>query len=268
MNRRLPLWVRGLALFALFLMYLPLFAVVIQSFNASRLGLDWKGFTFQWYAKLWHNTSIHEATVNTLIVAGTSTLLATILGTALAMGLARFPWPRRSLATLDNLIYLPVVTPEIVMAAALVILFSLTRHLHAWFDFGLPAIIMGHVTFQISFVALTVRGRLAGLPKNLEEAAYDLYANGWSVFRRVTLPLLLPGIGAGALLAFILSLDDFVISYFTAGPQVETLPIFIYGSQRRGITPEVHALSTVILLVTVVLVSCTTRISGAWKKQT
>lgn len=257
--RKLPLWVSAAGLFALLLLYLPLLGVVIQSFNLSRHGLDWKGFTLQWYGRLLENTQIHEAATNTLLVAGVSTVCSTLLGTALALALARFPWPPRVTAVFDNLVYLPVVSPEIVMAAAFVILFSVLRHMHAAFDFGLPAIIIGHVTFQLPFVALTVRSRLASLPGNIDEAANDLYAGGWNLFRRVTLPLLLPGLIAGALLAFILSLDDFVITFFTAGPRVETLPTFIYGHQRRGLTPEIHALSTVILLFTVVFVSFFTR---------
>jgi spermidine/putrescine transport system permease protein len=252
--RKLPFWVSALGVFALALLYLPLLGVVIQSFNNSRLGLDWKGFTLKWYAMLSENEAIHEAAWNTIIIASVSTVIATVLGTALALSFSRFPWSRRAMNTADNVLYLPVVTPEIVMAAALVVMFSLLRHVHTLFDFGLPAVIIGHVTFQISFVALTVRSRLAGLPANLDEAACDLYSGGWNLFRRVTLPLALPGITAGALLAFILSLDDFVITYFTAGPLIKTLPVYIYASQRKGITPEIHALSTVMLLATVILV--------------
>ena len=258
--RTLPKWVVVVAVVALVLMYLPLVGVVIQSFNTSRLGLDWKGFTLQWYQRLLHNADIHEAAWNTLLVAAVSTVIATVLGTALAMGLSRFPWSRRTAAAFDQVVYLPVIAPEIVMAAALVILFMLLRHVHAVFDFGLPAVIMGHVTFQLSFVALTVRSRLAGLPRNLDEAASDLYSGGWNRFRRVTLPLLAPGIAAGALLAFILSLDDFVITFFASSPRSETLPLFIYGNQRRGLTPEIHALSTVILLFTIVFVVVATRV--------
>ncbi len=252
--RKLPTWVNALGLFALTLLYLPLIGVVIQSFNDSRVGLAWKGFTFKWYERLWLNADIHQAAWNTVVVATVSTVIATVLGTALAFGLARLPWTRRNLTAFDNVLYLPVVTPEIIMAAALVVMISVMRHVHTIFDFGLPIIIIGHVTFQISFVALTVRSRLASLPANLDEAACDLYSGGWNLFRRVTLPLAMPGITAGALLAFILSLDDFVITYFTAGPRITTLPIFIYASQRKGITPEIHALSTVMLLCTVVLV--------------
>jgi spermidine/putrescine transport system permease protein len=258
--KRLPRWVIALALAALALLYLPLAGVVWQSFNASRLGLDWKGFTLQWYARLLENTDIHEAARNTIIVAGVSTVIATGLGTALAIGLARFPWSRRAASTVENLLYLPVIAPEIVMAAALVILFMLLHRLHAGFDFGLPAVIVGHVTFQIPFVALTVRSRIIGLPRNIDEAACDLYSTGWNRFRRVTLPLLAPGVAAGALLAFILSLDDFVITFFAAGPRSETLPLLIYSSQRRGITPEIHALSTLILVFTVMAVMVGTRV--------
>lgn len=257
--RRLPFWVSATGVFALGLLYLPLAGVVLQSFNASRLGLDWKGFTLDWYRLLLRDTDIQDAARNTLVVAGVSTGISTILGTMLGVGLARFPWPRRGLRLFENIVYLPVIAPEIVMAAALVIALTVLRHVSAVFDFGLPAVIVGHVTFQVSFVALTVRSRIAVLPPNLDEAACDLYSGGWNRFRRVTLPLLLPGITAGALMAFILSLDDFVITFFAAGPRAMTLPIFIYGSQRRGITPEIHALSTVILGCTFLFVFVATR---------
>lgn len=256
--RKQPFWITAIALLALAILYLPLAGVVFQSFNNSRLSLVWEGFTLKWYRLLLDNTQIHEAALNTLIVALVSTAISTVLGTALAVGLSRFPWSRRTASGFDNLVYLPVIAPEIVMAAALVVMFTLLRHVSGFFDFGLPAIIIGHVTFQVAFVALTVRSRITSLARNIDEAAHDLYSGGWNLFRRVTLPMLMPGIVAGALLAFILSLDDFVITYFTAGPRIETLPTFIYGNQRRGLTPQIHALSTLILLATVILVTLVT----------
>jgi spermidine/putrescine transport system permease protein len=257
--RKLPWWVTGIGLFALLLLYLPLAGVVVQSFNVARLGLDWQGFTLNWYRLLAQDADIREAAGNTLVVAGVSTLISTVLGTMLAFGLARFPWSRRRLSSFENVVYLPVIAPEMVLAAALVIALTVLRYVSSIFDFGLIAVIVGHVTFQVSFVALTVRSRLAELPLSLDEAACDLYSGGWNRFRRVTLPLLMPGVTAGGLLAFILSLDDFVITFFAAGPRAETLPIFIYASQRRGITPEIHALSTLILACTFVFVLAATR---------
>jgi spermidine/putrescine transport system permease protein len=147
-----------------------------------------------------------------------------------------------------------VVTPDIIFAAALVVAFGLLRSVSTLFNPGLLTMIIGHVTFQIAFVAIVVHSRLALLGRTLDEAARDLYAARAQLLRRVTLPLLAPGIVAGAMLAFILSLEDFVISFFTAGPESTTLPIFIYSSVRRGVTPEIHALSTIVFLVTVVLV--------------
>lgn len=260
--RKNPLWITAVALFALSILYVPLIGVVVKSFNSSRLGLAWEGFTLKWYGLLLENQQIKEATMNTLIVAVVSTIIATVLGTALAVGLSRFPWSRRKVSAFDNILYLPVIAPEIVMAAALVVMFSILRHVSEYLDFGMIAIIIGHVTFQVAFVALTVRSRIASLARNIDEAAHDLYSGGWNLFRRVTLPMLTPAIVAGALLAFILSLDDFVITYFVAGPNIETLPIFIYGNQRRGLTPEIHALSTLILLGTVILVFAATWLSS------
>jgi spermidine/putrescine transport system permease protein len=235
-------------------LYLPMAAVAVFSVNASRYGLAWRGFTLHWYRDLLHNELILEAARNTLILAVVSTAVATVLGTLLAVGMARFPWPRPVQGFLDFLVYLPVVTPDIIFAAALVVAFGLLRSVSTLFNPGLLTMIIGHVTFQIAFVAIVVHSRLALLGRTLDEAARDLYAARAQLLRRVTLPLLAPGIVAGAMLAFILSLEDFVISFFTAGPESTTLPIFIYSSVRRGVTPEIHALSTIVFLVTVVLV--------------
>ena len=242
------------AIATLALLYAPLLAVAVLSVNAARFGTTWKGFTLKWYAGLLRNADILAAGRNTLILAAVSTALATVLGTLLALGLARVPWPRWTRRLLDLLLYLPVVTPDILFAGALVVAFRLLREVWAAFNPGLLTMIIGHVTFQIAFVALVVGSRLASLGRDLEEAARDLYATPFYLFRRVTLPLLAPGILAGAMMAFILSLDDFVISFFTAGPDSMTLPLYIYASVRRGVSPEIHALSTLIVLVTVILV--------------
>jgi spermidine/putrescine transport system permease protein len=154
-----------------------------------------------------------------------------------------------------------VVIPDIILAASLVVAFSLLRMVSSAFEPGLVNMIIGHVTFQIAFVALVVRSRLVAVGREVEEAARDLFAGNCYLLRRVTLPLLMPGIVAGAMLAFTLSLDDFVISFFTAGPQSQTLPLFIFAAVRRGVTPQIHALSTLIMLVTVVLVVLTERLT-------
>lgn len=254
MKARLHPVVGLVGILTLALLYLPLLAVAMFSVNASRYGLTWRGFTLDWYVRLMHNQAIQQATWNTLVLAVLSTLISTILGTLLAIAMERFPWPNRIRKAFDLVVYIPVVMPDIVFAAALVVAFGVLRSAWSVFEPGLLTMIVAHVTFQIAFVALVVQSRLATLGRVLEEAARDLYASTWYYLRRVLLPLLAPGIVAGAMLAFTLSLDDFVISFFTAGPESTTLPIHIYASVRRGVTPEIHALSTLIFLATVVLV--------------
>ena len=253
MNRRRPV-VTAVAVFCLVFLYAPSVAVAVFSLNQARYGLAWKGFTWKWYVQLFNNQAVLDAAWNSLLTAGVSTALATILGTALALGLDRFPWPARLKGAMDVVVHLPVVTPDIILAAALVLTFSFFQSLAGVLEMGRTTLIIGHVTFQISFVALVVRGRLAALGRELDEAARDLYASGLYLFLRVTLPLIWPGVLAGAMLAFTLSLDDFIISFFTHGPDSVTLPIYIYSSIRRGLSPEIHALSTLVLLSTVVLV--------------
>jgi spermidine/putrescine transport system permease protein len=235
-------------------LYLPLVAVAVFSVNATRYGLVWKGFTLDWYLKLIQNEFILEAAWNTLVLAVVSTLVATVLGTILAIGMDRFPWSRRTNTFLDLVLHIPVVIPDIILAAALVVAFGLLRAASSLFEPGLFNMIIGHITFQISFVALVVRSRLVTIGRDVEEAARDLFASTPYLLWRVTLPLLLPGIVAGAMLAFTLSLDDFVISFFTAGPDSVTLPLFIFAAVRRGVTPQIHALSTLVVLITVVMI--------------
>lgn len=268
MNRRLSPLYTGIAWGTLAFLYLPMLAIAILSVNAARHGFAWKGFTLDWYLRLLDNSYVLEAARNTLVLAIVSTLISTVLGTLLALGMARFPWPRPVRAALDFMLYLPMVTPDIIFAAALVVAFGMFSRISPLFNLGLPAMIMAHVTFQIAFVALVVGSRLATIGRSIEEAARDLYADGWAVYRRVILPLLMPGVLAGAMLAFTLSLDDFVISFFTAGPESNTLPIYIYASVRRGVTPEIHALSTLVFLVTVVLVLATEALTRVRKETT
>jgi len=235
-------------------LYIPLLCVAVFSVNASKFGLDWGGFTMDWYRKLLGNEVILKAAVNTLFLGVVSTAISTVLGTLLAIGMYRSPWTRKSLNKLETLLHLPVVTPDIIFAVALVIAFSVIRHFTGFFELGMTSMIVGHVAFQISFVALTVKARLALIGPDIEEAACDLYASYPRVLTKILLPMLAPGIMAGALLAFTLSLDDFVISFFTAGPKSTTLPLLIYASVKRGVTPEIHALSTIIMILTVVCV--------------
>ncbi|MCL5964304.1 MAG: ABC transporter permease [Deinococcus sp.] len=243
-----------IALASLAFLYLPMLAVAVFSVNKTRYGLTWGGFTWSWYQKMFQNEDILRAFQNTIVLAVISTLVATLLGTIFALAMERYPWGKRARGFLENLLYLPVVTPDIILAAALVIAFSLLRMVSSLFELGLFSMIIGHVTFQIAFVTLVVQSRLKGLGRDLDEAARDLYASSWYLLRKVQIPLLMPGIVAGAMLAFTLSLDDFVISFFTAGPNSQTLPLVIYGSVRRGVTPEIHALSTIVFLATILLV--------------
>ncbi|MCR4408046.1 MAG: ABC transporter permease [Anaerolineae bacterium] len=228
-------------------LYLPIFILIVFSFNDSRYAAAWRGFTTRWYATLFADESLGMALRNSLIVAGTSTLISTVFGTMVALAMERYNfWGKLAF---DALLYLPIIIPDIAMAVMLLLFFVLTRvHL------GTMTIIVSHVAFNISFVAVVVRARLAYFDITLEEAAQDLYANEWQTFRRVTLPLIMPGILGGALLAFTLSLDDFVITFFTAGPGSSTLPLRIYSMVKLGVTPEINALSSMMLIVSMMLV--------------
>jgi spermidine/putrescine transport system permease protein len=197
------------------------------------------------------NPQVVSAAWNTLLLGCLSTAISTLLGSMLGYGLHRFRFPGQAL--FSRLMYVPVFVPDIILAIALLLLYSLCR---SWFgvpQLGMTTMVLAHVTFQIPFVAIVVRSRLQGQDKSLEEAARDLGATDWQTFRHVTLPLMLPGVVAGAMLAFTLSLDDFVVSFFTSGPGSTTLPIFIYSSVKRGITPEINALSSLIIVASALI---------------
>ena len=229
-------------------MYAPIIILLIFSFNNSRfVSGAWKGFTFNWYLELFHNEAIGDALKNSLIISLTSTFIATVFGTMVALAMERYTF--RGKLAFDSLLYLPIIIPDIAMAVMLLLFFVLIS-----MPLGRNTIIISHIAFNISFVAVVVRARMAQLDPALEEAAQDLYANNTETFRRVTLPLLMPGILGGALLAFTLSLDDFVITFFTSGPGSTTLPLRIYSMVKLGVTPEINALSSVMLLVSLVLV--------------
>jgi spermidine/putrescine transport system permease protein len=232
-------------------LYLPILIIVALSFNQSRFGVHFTGFTFDWYLRLFGNERVFDFLTNTLIVAVVSTTASTILGTLLAIGLVRYQF--RLQAALRYLLYVPVVVPDVVMGISLLLLFDVVRDAIGWPRLSLYTIIMAHITFQIAYVTLVVRARLTLLDPILEEAAQDLGATPWQTFREVTLPLIMPGVIAGALLAFSLSLDDFVVTFFTAGPGSTTLPLYIFSSVKLGITPEIHALSTLMVGATILL---------------
>lgn len=241
---RLPL---GLSAGALYLfLYAPIAVVIVFSFNASRHGVAWKGFTTHWYREVLSNELALTAAKNTLVLGALSTAIATVLGTLLAYGLSRGAVPGQQ--WINRLLQVPVFIPDIVLAAAMLLFYSLARQWLGLFELGLGTMVVAHVTFEIPFVAIVVRARLAGLDPALEEAARDLGADAWQSFRRVTLPLILPGVLAAGMLAFTLSLDDFVVSFFTSGPGSTTLPIYIYSSVKRGVTPEINALATLIVV--------------------
>jgi len=229
-------------------LYLPIVILVVYSFNASRYASGaWRGFSLEWYTSLFSNEAIGGALKNTLIVAGASTLISTVFGTMVALGMERHKF--RGKLAFDALLYLPIIIPDIAMAVMLLLFFVLC---HA--RLGIVTIVISHVAFNISFVAVVVRARLAYFDISLEEAAQDLYANEWQTFRRVTLPLIMPGILGGALLAFTLSIDDFVITFFTSGPGSTTLPLRIYSIVKLGVTPEINALSSIMLVASMGLV--------------
>lgn len=237
------------AAFLYLFLYAPIAVVIVYSFNAARFGASWAGFTTQWYLALLENQAALDAAANTLLLACASTVVSTILGTLLAFGLDRYRFPGKS--WFSRLLYVPVFIPDIVLAVALLLFYSVVRDRFGLLELGMTTMVIAHVTFQIPFVAIVVRARLHGLDPALEEAARDLGAGELQVFRHVTLPLILPGVTAAAMLAFTLSLDDFVVSFFTSGPGSTTLPILIYSSVKRGVTPDINALSTLIIVVSI-----------------
>ena len=228
-------------------LYLPLIILALYSFNDFRINAVWTGFTLKWYQALFQNTRVLEALTNTLIIGFFSTIISTALGTTAAIALHRYRYKFK--AVINGLVYLPILIPEIVMGLSLLVLFS-----QAHLPLGKPTLILAHITFCVSFVVITVGARMEGMRNDLEQAASDLYATPWQTFRYITLPLIMPGIIAGALIAFTLSIDDFVISFFVAGPNSTTLPLYIYAMVKRGISPEINALSTLMMCATVSMV--------------
>lgn len=237
--------------------YAPIVLLVILSFNDSPQVGIWRGATVRWYRDMVANRSVINSVQNSVIVAGLSTLISTVLGTAAALALERFRF--RTRRAFDTLVYLPVIIPDVTMAVMMLLFFvraadALLVLAGTGFSLGIGTITLSHVAFNISFVAIVVRARLAGLDPTLEEAAADLYASRWQAFRRVTLPLIMPGVLGGALLALTLSLDDVVITSFVSGPGSTTLPVFVFGLVRRGVTPLINAVSTVMLVASMLLV--------------
>jgi spermidine/putrescine transport system permease protein len=245
-------WMKAVFALVFVFLYSPIAALIAFSFNAGRQPSIWDGFTFDWYVRAWMNEQLHEALWNSLIVASVATAVSTLLGAMLGIALARFRFPGR--AAYDGWLHLPIVIPEVCMGVALLAFFALLD-----LDLGLETIIAGHVAFSIPFVAVVVRARMASFDESLMEAARDLGARESRIYCDIVLPHAAPGIVAGALLAFTLSIDDFVITFFTSGPGSTTLPIKIYSMVRFSVTPEVNAASTVLIALTAVLVLAMTR---------
>lgn len=229
-------------------LYLPIIILVIFSFNSSEMNIVFENFTFDWYKNLTQNSNLINAFINTLIVAISSTIISTIIGTISAVGLHKYNSPFKNL--INKLIYIPIVIPEIVLGISLLSIYTLVK-----LELGLFTIILSHIAFSIPYVIVSVRSTLSSLTPNCEEAAWDLGANSLKTFWYIILPQIKPGVISGATLAFTLSLDDVVISYFTAGPGSNTLPLYIYSIIKTGITPDVNALSSIMLIIVIVILT-------------
>ncbi len=245
---RFWLWATSLAVYAF--LYLPLAVVVLFSFNDSVLNAEWVGFTTAWYGKLLHNEDMLRAAGNSLLIALVSSSAATVLGAMAGLAMHRYR-PR----WLPFLVLTPVAMPEILLGVSLLLFFRQVLDL----SLGLVSILVAHVTFSIGFVAVIVRARLAGMDESIFEAARDLGATPWATFRRITFPLILPALMAGFLMAFTLSIDDFVITFFVAGVGVNTLPLQIYSMIKVAVTPEVNAVSTLLMALTLTLIFVASR---------
>jgi spermidine/putrescine transport system permease protein len=259
LRTRIGSWLLGTNAALVFgFIYLPVLILILFSFNNTRSVAVFTGFSTEWYTSLARNEELLDAARNSLLVGVITTIVATLIGTLTALAMERYRFKLRT--TFDANLYLPIVIPEIVMGIALLLFFN-----QALFPFlqnvfgikattGLPTITISHIAFDIPFVYVIVRARLADFDRSLEEAAADLGADEWQTFKRVTLPLLMPGIIGGALMAFTLSLDDYLITAFTKGIREQTMPLYIYSLVRRGVTPEINALSTALLLGSIGLV--------------
>ena len=244
-------WLLGLwtALVMVFF-YLPIAILIGFSFNTSRLNILWEGFTLDWYAAIWRDRVLVDALNNSLIVAAITTVLAVALGTGGAWLLYRYRFP--GLRLWQTLIFIPMIVPEVIMGVSLLILYVVIN-----LELGYTTIIISHVTFCFPFVMVAVQARLSGLDPALEEAAMDLGATPAVAFRRILVPYLMPAIISGALMSFTLSLDELIVTYFTASAGTRTLPLEIFGRVKKGLDPTLNAISTVFILSTVVLVMST-----------
>jgi spermidine/putrescine transport system permease protein len=258
--RRWPVraWLVGVSIF----LYAPLLTLMAFSFNDSRRNIVWRGFTLKYYEAVFADHDLLAAFANSLTIAAVSTAVSLILGALTALMLWRFRFPFKPLV--EGTLALPIVVPEICMGVAMLVFFT---QVVPWptemiWPLNLGAIIISHISFSFSFVAIVIRARLASFNRELEEAARDLGAGEWRIFRDILVPHMLPGLIAGALLAFTLSLDDFVITFFTSGPDTTTFPVKVYSMVRFSVTPEVNAASTILIVITVALTAIALRLQG------
>jgi spermidine/putrescine transport system permease protein len=248
-KRSIWLWAVSMAVYAF--LYVPLMIVVLYSFNDSKLNAEWVGFTFDWYRQLLHDDGMLQAAGNSLGIALGASAASTVLGT-----MAGFAMHRYNNRLLQVLVLTPIAIPEILMGVSLLIFFVMLN-----MTLGLLSITLAHIAFCIGFVAIVVRSRLSGMDESLTEAARDCGATPWQAFRLITLPLIMPGVVAGALMAFTLSIDDFVITFFTAGANASTLPLQIYSMIKIAVTPEVNAVSTLLMGLTLLLIVIASKLS-------
>ncbi len=235
------------AVLALIYLFVPIFVIVQFSFNDNegRFNFTWQRFTLKHWKDPFGVDGLQHAFTNSLTIAALTTLIAVSLGTFVALALVRYRWPGRG--TVSALVFLPLATPEVVLGAAL-----LGWYLTLNFARGYTAIVIAHVMFTLGYVVVTIRARLEGMDLHIEEAAMDLGANQWTTIRKITLPLIAPGIAAASLLSFAISIDDFVVTNFTAG-QTSTFPLFVFGASRQGVPPQVNVLATMLLVIVVAL---------------
>jgi putrescine transport system permease protein len=252
--KRTPFLLYSAIAFGYAFLYVPIFSVIAYSFNKSRLVTVWAGFSTEWYGRLFQNRQILEAAERSFLIATLSATLAVVVGTAAGLALARFGrFPGRGLLSLMN--SAPLVMTEVMLGLSSLLLFVTLQQTLGWPERGMSTITIAHVTLTACYVTVVVRSRLTQMDVSLEEAAMDLGARPWKVFALITLPLIAPALAAGWLLAFTLSLDDLVISSFTSGPGASTLPMVVYSKVKLGVTPEINALATLIVLLVTVTVS-------------
>lgn len=249
MKKRKPIMRASSVLYACLiylLLYLPIIVVIWFSFNTSKLNVTFDGFTLEWYVKMWSNKGLMDAFKNSMIIALVTTLASIFVGTLASVGMYRYSFKGKGI--IDSLLYIPIVIPELILGLALLLFFNFFK-----IELGMLTLIIAHVTFSLPFVVITVRSRMAGFDRSVEEAAMDLGASSFRTFYKVTLPIIAPGVMSGAMLALTLSLDDVIVSFFTTGSKSMTLPVKIYGMVRTGVSPDVNALSTLMILGTVLI---------------